>query len=404
MDLAELQKQIGVDLAAQAEDLEPVEGTYEFKFFTREQDGRGGALKAAIEKNEETGEEEYVLSGVASSTIKDLHGDTMLPSALIDMESQAKNNLTIFLNHEYKVPEDVAGSVRDAAIEATGEVDKETGAPLYDLRFKKISVNKRNARAVESFMAMKDGTKLGLSIGARIPEGGAIRNKKTGHLLISHVKLLETSIVGIPANPRSWIDSIAKSVKAGPVEKAASPEVHIDTVVVETPAVEVKSADVVEAADAVLDEVKADLTKSDDPSQVAPPSEPGADGDAPADVTAAADDPVVTIDVSKATAPELVDALIRSQSTIATMSVELLEARQSLLEVTQRAATAEQERDRAVRVAAEVMRDATDLMDRVSRLPVGQKATFRVIKSEFGDLKDLYGEEILRQLQKGNNE
>jgi hypothetical protein len=154
------------------------------------------------------------LNGIASSTIKDLHGDNMLLSALEDMERAANSGLTIFGNHSYNVPEDVYGTTENAVLKQAGTVDK-AGDPIYDLRFS-VLINEENDRAVKTWKAIygKDGSqgaKLGLSIGAMIPEGGAVRDKKSGALTISHVELLETSIVGIPANPRSWIENAVKS-------------------------------------------------------------------------------------------------------------------------------------------------------------------------------------------------
>jgi hypothetical protein len=156
------------------------------------------------------------LWGVASSTIKDLHGDTMLESALDDMLKFAQNNLTIFLNHSYDVPEDVAGSVETASMSTQG-VD-ENGDPVRTLEFQ-IVINDVNERAIKSWEAIHGGTKLGLSIGALIPEGGAVRDRKTGALTISRVYLLETSIVSIPANPISWIDRATKALRRAENER-----------------------------------------------------------------------------------------------------------------------------------------------------------------------------------------
>lgn len=150
------------------------------------------------------------LHGVASSTTRDLHGDTMLATALEDMERAANQNLTIFLNHSYEVPEDVAGSVEKAQMKTRG-VDAD-GNPNYDLDMD-ILVNDANERAVKAFEAIERGTKLGLSIGALIPEGGATKDSKTKAWMIEHIDLLETSLVGIPANPRSWVDYAVKSLK-----------------------------------------------------------------------------------------------------------------------------------------------------------------------------------------------
>lgn len=155
-----------------------------------------------------------ILHGVASSTVKDRHGDTMERSAIADMERAANENLTIFLNHSYDVPEDVAGSVTKAVAIQRGMDD--SGSEIWDLDFD-IAVNSKNDRAVKAWEAIDEGTKLGLSIGAMIPEGGALRNKKDGTYKFQHVDLLETSIVGIPANPRSWVQNAIKSLHSMPV-------------------------------------------------------------------------------------------------------------------------------------------------------------------------------------------
>lgn len=159
------------------------------------------------------------LHGVASSTTKDLHGDTMESTALEDMERAANNNLTIFLNHSYEVPEDVAGSVERAQMKTRGA--DQVGNPNYDLDMD-ILINDANPRAVKAFEAIEKGTKLGLSIGALIPDGGAVRDKKSGSYLIQHVDLLETSLVGIPANPRSWVEYAAKSLRGLDATKDAT--------------------------------------------------------------------------------------------------------------------------------------------------------------------------------------
>jgi hypothetical protein len=172
------------------------------------------------------------LKGVASSTIKDLHGDNMLTSALEDMEKAANNNLTIFGNHSYQVPEDVYGSVDHARLKSANTVD-DAGDPIYDLDFN-IRINDENDRAVKTWKAIDKQTKLGLSIGAMIPPGGAVRDKKSGALTIAHVELLETSIVGIPANPRSWIENAVKAftsptIKAATTVPVGNPQLTLDS-------------------------------------------------------------------------------------------------------------------------------------------------------------------------------
>src|SRR3990172_11683016 len=125
------------------------------------------------------------------------------------MECDDNNKVTIFLNHSYNVPEDVGGSVERALIKTRG-TDHDLN-PNKDLEVD-IVVNDTNPRAVETWKAIDKGTKLGLSIGAMIPEGGAKR-QKNGSFIIEHDDLLETSLVGIPANPRSWVDYAAKALR-----------------------------------------------------------------------------------------------------------------------------------------------------------------------------------------------
>lgn len=150
------------------------------------------------------------LHGVASSSIKDRQGDKINLTALSEMERSANENMTIFLNHEYKVPEDVAGSVERAVMRASA-----TDPDIHDLAFD-IVINESNERAVKAWEAIDGGTKLGLSIGARIPDGGAKRDRATGTYQIDHLDLLETSLVGVPANPRSWVEYAVKSLNAIP--------------------------------------------------------------------------------------------------------------------------------------------------------------------------------------------
>jgi len=141
----------------------------------------------------------------ASSTIADLAGDEIMPPAIEKMAEKAKGNLTIFLNHEYRVPEDVLGSVEATTMNTRG-VDSE-GAPIVDLDFD-IRLNDSNPRALQTYEAIKSGVKLGTSIGAIVRH--ATKKKGGGHR-IDDLELLEASIVGIPANPRSWVQYAMKS-------------------------------------------------------------------------------------------------------------------------------------------------------------------------------------------------
>lgn len=163
-----------------------------------------GALKAFV--REVDGVERKFLSCTASSTVKDLHGDVMTAECVTDMAPQAKNKgMTIFLNHSYKVPEDVFGRTVDAKIISRSV--NEDGSPIYDLDLE-VMLNEANERAVDTYTSIKEqGIKLGVSIGAMIDQWEFIDEEEGfwGGLEIQKVQLLEASIVGIPANQRSWV-------------------------------------------------------------------------------------------------------------------------------------------------------------------------------------------------------
>ena len=146
--------------------------------------------------------------GVASSTTKDLHGDTILLSALEDMERSAVGK-TMFLNHSYDVPGDVGGTITRAVIKQKGVDEK--GDPNYQLEIEG-EVEEDNEDAVKTWRFVQKGRKIGLSIGAMIPDDGAKR-QKDGSYIIEHLLLLEVSFVGIPANPKSWVEYAASALR-----------------------------------------------------------------------------------------------------------------------------------------------------------------------------------------------
>jgi hypothetical protein len=74
-----------------------------------------------------------------------------------------------------------------------------------------IRLNESNPRALQTYEAIKSGVKLGTSIGAIVRHA---EKKKGGGLRIDDLELLEASIVGIPANPRSWVQYAVKSINA----------------------------------------------------------------------------------------------------------------------------------------------------------------------------------------------
>jgi hypothetical protein len=176
-----------------------------FKIFT-------GMLKT-YEKGD--GDGRKYLSCTASSTVEDLHGDRMTEECVMGMAPQAKSKgMTIFLNHSYKFPEDVFGKTTDAKI--ISRANDANGKAVYDLDLE-IVLNEANPRALETYASIKDqGMKAGVSIGAMIEDWDFIDEEAGfwGGLEIKQVDLLEASIVGIPANQRSWGVNGIKSLGA----------------------------------------------------------------------------------------------------------------------------------------------------------------------------------------------
>ncbi len=150
-------------------------------------------------------DERPMIRTTASSSVKDLAKDEILPAAIYAMADRAKNNLTIYLNHERTVPEDVFGSVVEATVVKRGA--DEMGSPIYDLDLD-IAVNDENPRAVQTYNSIRKGTQLGTSIGAIVRHA---TKKKDGGLRIDELDLMEASIVSIPANPRSWVHYAMKA-------------------------------------------------------------------------------------------------------------------------------------------------------------------------------------------------
>ena len=173
----------------------------DFKLYTN-------ALKAYTAENGD-----LRVRGTTSSTIVDMHGDEMTLAALRSMEETAKQNMTVFLNHNYNVPDDLFGSVTDATI--VKRFDQETNQDVYDLDIDvRVVGEDENPLAMKTYRAIKRGVKLGLSIGARVEKVGKRKGEDGKEsYVIDNVRLLEASVVGIPANQRSYLQSALKSLR-----------------------------------------------------------------------------------------------------------------------------------------------------------------------------------------------
>lgn len=349
-----------------------------------------GALKAF-----EGADGRKMLSCTASSSVEDLHGDTMTAACVSDMGPQAKRkNMVIFLNHSYNVPEDVFGYVADARIvsRATGD----DGASIFDLDLD-VVLNEANERAIATYAAIKDqGVKLGVSIGALITDW-KLKDEKAGFwggLIIEGVNLLEASIVGIPANPRSWVQNAVRALKSIAPQGTEVKEGQSATLAVSTDG----SASV--TLDAPTDlEIKAacsecgatgDCTHKSVETPKAP-TEETPEGDADTS-TEKAEEPTNNVDLvaalEKVEAAAGDDAVLwLREAFVAAMSrVEDLE-KQLAAEVT------------AKELAEANFQEAATLVEMIANLPLGRKAVAAPVVTSFQEkYKGLYSDSMLALL------
>ncbi len=204
-----------------------------FKFFTN-------TIKAV----EENGSR-YII-GTASSTSIDRDGDRMSETALQTMKSTAEANLTLYTNHEYRIPDDLFGSCVEATIKAqrdetpiivkSNNNDEEiyTFSP-QELQIKiKVVSDSVNQKAGQIYSALQEGVNIGLSIGGAVKKIISVKDAVSGtiHNLIDSIDLYEISVVGIPANADAMNLAISKSVKGINIVEAETDD--IDTIVKNT--------------------------------------------------------------------------------------------------------------------------------------------------------------------------
>lgn len=348
------------------------------------------------------------IKGIASSTVRDHHGDYMERSALLDMEKAANDNLTIFLNHNYKVPEDVFGSCEKAVIKRQNQDDGE-GNSYYHILSMDIVVDEANPRAVKSFEHIQNGTKLGLSIGAMIPRDGWSYDEDKEAFIIHHVELLETSVVSIPANPKSWITNAVKALKSAQGEESEEGETPLIGRIG-------LSVDTSQLA-AQLDAAEADLETT---TEVAAEE---------VEETASADEPTISQEALEAD-PETEEMGVESvlESAVADLDEETLDPTirlaidgfRQILEATaaqlgakveeldvekQRREDAEAQRDEALTLMATAVSQVQEVVTRIANTPAGRKTAFTAVQQDFAQMSSVYNERfqaLYRQVTKGD--
>jgi hypothetical protein len=145
---------------------------------------------------------------VGSSTEQDMQGDVMTLYALNDM-TKAAPNMTIWLNHNYDLPDSIFGSVV-----GTPAIKHQNG--VADLHLS-VDVELDNPSAARVKRYIDNGRRLGCSIGCmvtkyEVPDASDGPDYAKMPIKILGVYVVEYSVVGIPCNQRSWVENAISGV------------------------------------------------------------------------------------------------------------------------------------------------------------------------------------------------
>ena len=176
-------------------------GMLTFKFFT----DKDKALKAQTGAD---GRRRVVMT--ASTSVRDLVGDTFTQHALEQMRDMAPGT-TIFLNHSSQVPYDVFGAVEkaDLVIRQVEGSDNQS-YPIICLEYV-VLVDSTTDQAQKTYAQIENGI---VTLGASVTV--AVLDKKPQAQgrgsIIDDIYYLECSVVGIPANPLSFVQYARKAL------------------------------------------------------------------------------------------------------------------------------------------------------------------------------------------------
>lgn len=361
---------------------------------------------------EEGGVKKRYFSTIASSTVEDSHGDTFTDKAVEKMAMTANAApMTIFLNHEYRVPEDVFGTAKSART----TVRSDNGEAVTDLDIAG-EVNEANPRAKQTADLIEGGARLGVSIGARVKDYRPKDAKDPmGGWIIDDVELKEASIVGLPANPRTWVQYATKAIRRFERERAkeaADMTDEVDTTITDDDGQD--TVDLITSA-GVTDTEKVFTTENipgNQPTEAVDgedegqPTFDGPEEDAEAEAADAVEEstpvesPVpVTASETPVSEPSEPDSGTVEELSLAALSEALKIAKD---ELTSRDAEIEQltkERDTAL----EALESATGIVEAIATKPLGRKAVFAKEVDDYRTrIGGVYGPEF-RKFLKGPN-
>jgi HK97 family phage prohead protease len=338
---------------------------------------------------DEGGETKRYFNTIASSTVEDSHGDEFTTAAVEKMAQTANSApMTIFLNHEYRVPEDVFGTATSARTSDRSDA----GVLVKDLDIAGM-VNEANPRAKQTADLIQNGARLGVSIGARV-KSYRPRDEKDpmGGWIIDDVELKEASIVGLPANPRTWVQYATKAIRRFERERVMeATDMTKKVAAAAAAAEETVDESITEDGEASIDLISKVFSTQTMPGVQAPeavdgeseegePTFDGPDEEVPAEAETESAEPTpegspVPVTASETPVPTPtpeIDSTVESL-TFATLQEALVIAKS---ELDSREASINQvtlERDAALAALA----TATAIVETIANKPLGRKATFQ---------------------------
>lgn len=361
---------------------------------------------------EQNGKRRRCFKATASSTARDSHDDEFTESAIEKMAGAVRGGMSVFLNHEYRIPEDLFGTATDAATVVRAD---EMGEVFKDLDIEGF-INEANPRALMTAEALENGAQLGVSIGARVKSYRPRDSKDPlGGWIIDDVELKEASIVGMPANPRTWVHYATKAIRA--FERERVKEAVMSDEQATQPEEEIETAEVIDDETDVMKLLDAnELQKSAAPEDLMSPP-PFEDGlldlgeeievetaepvEAPEEPSVEVDGPDAApedIEVSETPAEALETVLASSAEALSITALRsaISVARDEIVKRDEAIDRLTQERDAAL----ETLATATAIVERIASTPLGRKARFHAEVQDYRTrIGGVYDQEFLKFLK-----
>jgi hypothetical protein len=174
-------------------------------------DGEFKFLIPLAKATEEDGK--LYVEGIASDTGLDLHGEKISDKGQESMARWAKKGSVVLggeSNHWEIAFDDDLGKLVDGAVTDSAEF------------YIKALLDEDNPRASGLHAALKKGKQLGLSVFGRVTE---FHQGDDGVPIIDGVALTRVMVTPSPANPRTWLECVAKSLPASGVAQGDGDDV-----------------------------------------------------------------------------------------------------------------------------------------------------------------------------------